>query len=102
VIALLEGRRPLADREFVGLRLRSERSGNLDGRVYLIIITATDGAGNVAKAAQVVVVAKANAEKWSTSVNGQALAAKTYAETNGVPPPGFFVVGDGAVIGTKQ
>jgi FtsP/CotA-like multicopper oxidase with cupredoxin domain len=84
------------------LRLRSERSGNLDGRVYLIIITATDGAGNVAKAAQTVVVAKANAEKWSTSVNAQALLAKTYVETNGVPPPGFFVVGDGAIIGTKQ
>jgi len=29
VIALLEGRRPLADREFVGLRLRSERGMGL-------------------------------------------------------------------------
>jgi hypothetical protein len=36
------------------------------------------------------------------SVASQAAAAKAYFDTNGVPPPGYFVIGDGPIIGPKQ
>jgi hypothetical protein len=36
-------------------------------------------------------------------VNAQAAAAKSYADANsGSPPPGFFVIGDGSIIGPLQ
>jgi hypothetical protein len=37
------------------------------------------------------------------SVNSQAAAARAYCLShNGAPPPSYFVVGDGPVIGKKQ
>jgi hypothetical protein len=84
------------------LRLRAERSQKGDGRVYLIVITATDGAGNKATACQTVVVPKDQTTKSVTSVNAQAAAARAYCIANNAPPPGYFVIGDGPVIGSKQ
>jgi FtsP/CotA-like multicopper oxidase with cupredoxin domain len=84
------------------LRLRAERNQKGDGRVYLIVITATDGAGNKAVACQTVVVPKDQTSKNIASVNAQALAARNYCNANGAPPPGYFVIGDGPVIGSKQ
>jgi len=84
------------------LRLRAERNQKGDGRVYLIVITATDGAGNKAVACQTVVVPKDQTSKNIASVNTQALAARNYCNANGAPPPGYFVIGDGPVIGSKQ
>ena len=75
------------------LRLRSERGGPGDGRVYLIV------AGDCA--ATVVVPHDLSAASIA-SVLAQAEAALEYWETNGVPPPTFFLVGDGPVIGPKQ
>src|SRR5262245_34535661 len=40
------------------LRLRAERVGNLDGRVYLIVVSATDQAGGTGFATATVVVPK--------------------------------------------
>jgi hypothetical protein len=84
------------------LRLRAERSQKSDGRVYLIIITATDGAGNISKACLTVVAPKDKTTKSFNEVMAQATAAKAYCEANGTAPPGYFVVGDGPVIGSKQ
>ena len=75
------------------LRLRSERGGPDDGRVYLII------AGDCALT---VVVPHDFSAASVASVLAQAEAALAYWETNGVPPPSFFLVGDGPVIGPKQ
>jgi hypothetical protein len=36
------------------------------------------------------------------SVNAQAASAVLYCNQNGAPPPGYFVVGDGPIIGPKQ
>ena len=57
------------------LRLRSERSGNGDGRVYLIRVTATDGSSNTSRACLSVVVPKSHSGANVSSVNLQALAA---------------------------
>lgn len=84
------------------LRLRAERSQKGDGRVYLIIVTATDGAGNTAKACLTVVAPKDQTAKSVNSVMAQATAAKAYCEANGTAPPGYFVIGDGPIIGNKQ
>jgi hypothetical protein len=48
------------------------------------------------------VVPKSNKQANVNSVNAQAAAAKSYAQSNGVPPPGYFVIGDGPIIGSKQ
>lgn len=84
------------------LRLRTERNQKGDGRVYLIILSATDGAGNVGKACLTVVVPKDQTTKSFTAVMAQATAAKAYCDANGTAPPGYFVIGDGPVIGNKQ
>ena len=85
------------------LRLRGERIEANDGRVYLIIITATDSSGNISRNYQTVVVPKSNKQANIDSVNAQAAAAVTYASSNGgSPPPGYFVIGDGLIIGPKQ
>jgi hypothetical protein len=84
------------------LRLRAERRGDGDGRVYLIIVTATDASGNVARCCRTVTVALDQSKAAKASVAAQAAAARTYCEQNGTAPPGYFVIGDGAVVGPKQ
>ena len=87
----------------VTLRLRGERVEANDGRVYLIIVTATDSSGNVSRNYHTVVVPKNNKQANIDSVNAQAAAAASYSQSNnGAPPPGYFVIGDGPVIGPKQ
>ena len=85
------------------LRLRSERNGTGTGRLYLIVITATDADGNKTVACQTVVVPKSQSKDSLAMVNSQATAARAYCDSHdGAPPPGFFVIGDGPVIGPKQ
>jgi hypothetical protein len=85
------------------LRLRSERFGNSDGRVYLVVTTATDKAGNKATSCATVVVPHDLSTVSIASVNAQAAAAKAYCEANsGAPPPGFVQIGVGPVVGPKQ
>jgi hypothetical protein len=81
------------------LRLRAERVEALDGRVYLVVVTATDMAGNASRACHTVVVPKGK----NGNVEAQAAAAKAFCEANsGAAPPGYFVIGDGPIIGPKQ
>lgn len=85
------------------LRLRAERVSSGDGRVYLIVVRATDSSGNTSFKTLTVVVPKNNSAPSVNSVNAQAAAAKSYADANnGAPPAGYFVIGDGPVIGPKQ
>jgi len=87
----------------VTLRLRGERIEANDGRVYLIIVTATDSSGNISRNYHTVVVPKNNKEASIDSVNAQAAAAVSYTQAHaGAPPPGYFVIGDGPIIGPKQ
>src|SRR5262249_11853346 len=85
------------------LRLRAERIGGGKGRVYLIIVKVTDGAGNVTVRVATVVVPKSNSRSDGDAVNAAAAAASAYALSHaGAPPPGYFVIGDGPIIGPKQ
>ena len=82
------------------LRLRAERRGDADGRVYLNLGSTADSSGNVGIGCSTVVVPKEGDDP--SPVDAQAAAAQTFCSANGAPPPGYFVVGDGAVIGPKQ
>jgi VCBS repeat-containing protein len=85
------------------LRLRGERVESNNGRVYLIIVTATDSLGNVTRNYHSVVVPKTQSQANINSALAQGAAAVTYAQTHGgVPPPNYFVIGDGPIIGPKQ
>ena len=85
------------------LRLRGERVEANDGRVYLIVVTATDGSGGTDRSYHTVVVPKNNKQANINAVIAEAAAAQAFAEANGgTPPPGYFVIGDGAIIGPKQ
>jgi hypothetical protein len=84
------------------LRLRSEQSEAGDGRVYLVVVRATDVCGTVFTANTVVVTHDQSAASIA-SVNAQAAAARAFCLANGgAPPPGYFVIGDGPIIGPKQ
>jgi uncharacterized repeat protein (TIGR01451 family) len=85
------------------LRLRAERVNTEDGRVYLIVVKATDAAGQTGFATFTVVVPKSSSPANIESVQAQAAAAKAFADANnGTPPAGYFVIGDGPIIGNKQ
>jgi hypothetical protein len=85
------------------LRLRSERKGDADGRVYLVVVKATDASGNAGVDCATVVVPHDQSDTSMASVNAQAAAAKAFCLANkGAAPAGYFVVGDGPVIGPKQ
>lgn len=75
------------------LRLRAERSGNGDGRVYLIVATASDSFGNVGVGCCTVVVPLAQSAPSESSVQAQAAAAAAWCIKTGTPPAGFVRVG---------
>jgi hypothetical protein len=85
------------------LRLRSERRETSDGRVYLIVVRTSDGAGNGAFSCTTVTAPNGVGGPPTASVAAQAAAAQTFCTNNGgAAPAGFFLVGDGPVIGPKQ
>jgi hypothetical protein len=98
---------PDAKLEDSTLRLRSERSGPGDGRVYLIVVSVLDtdnatGDSHVHLCVFTVVVPHDLSAASIASVEAQADAAHDFFVANGTPPPGYFLVGDGPVIGPKQ
>lgn len=85
------------------LRLRAERKGNSDGRVYLITVEATDSSGNRGSSCCTVSVPLSDASASRASAQAQAAAAQSYCQANGgAAPAGYFVIGDGAPLGPKQ
>lgn len=76
------------------LSLRSERSGNGDGRVYLIIVTATDESGNVGYDCCTVTVPKSKSKKHVAAVEAQALDARAECLITGEVPAGFHLILD--------
>jgi hypothetical protein len=57
------------------IRLRAERKGDGDGRVYLIIVAVTDASGNVTKKCCAVTVPKSQSKRDRDDVAAQAAAA---------------------------
>jgi hypothetical protein len=85
------------------LRLRSERRGHEDGRVYLITTTAADSCGNGAFSCETVGVAHAASESSAAELAAQRTAARSVCEANaGAAPAGFAEHGQSPEIGGKQ
>lgn len=83
------------------VRLRAERKGNGDGRVYVLVVTATDDSGNVGYDCVTVVVPHNQSKKGLDSIRAQAAAAEGRGEEfarfltgAGALPAGFFLIGD--------
>jgi hypothetical protein len=69
-----------------------------DGRVYLIVVRSGSAFATVT-----VVVPKSSSTANVNAVLAEAAAAKAFADANnGAAPAGYFVIGDGAIIGPKQ
>ena len=83
------------------LLLRSERKGNGNGRVYLVLVTAAGDAGS-ATACVTVVVPKANNANWIAAVRAQADAAEATCEQTGSAPGGFYLIGQGSLAPTNH
>ncbi len=85
------------------LRLRAERQGNGNGRVYLIVTEATDSSGNRGFNCCTVTVPLSQSLAALAAVQNQAAAAQSFCLANqGTAPPGYFVIGDGPLVGPKQ
>ncbi len=76
------------------LSLRAERLPNGEGRVYVILVKATDAAGNSDVAATTVIVPKGNGGKWLDAVNALATAALHEVDSTGKQPAGYALIGD--------
>ena len=90
------------DATFDPLRLRAERKGNGDGRVYLIRTSATDPADNTGYDCCTVTVPKSPNNNNVAAVIAQAQVAEAICDANGTIPPGFVLVGDGQVLGPQH
>ncbi len=85
------------------LRLRAGRRPGGDGRVYLIVVTAHDASGNRSFRYLTVMVPRQLTLCDLISVLLQAHAAREQCRAaGGAPPPGYFVIGDGPVVGDRQ
>jgi hypothetical protein len=83
------------------LRLRAERNAKRNGRVYLIVVKATDQSGNTSYFYNTAVVPKAKTVFSIAAVTAQAVLVRLTAKPNGsrYTP---YLVGDGPVIGSNQ
>lgn len=84
------------------LLLRSERKGDADGRVYLMIARASDGSGNNGFACCTVTVTHGKDAASRASVAAQAAAAMATCQATGAAPADYFVLGDAPSQGPKQ
>lgn len=76
------------------LKLRKERKGDGDGRVYLIIISATDNLGRVGTECCTVTVTHDQSKASKASVADQAFSAELECMLTGFPPAGFVQIGN--------
>jgi hypothetical protein len=75
------------------LELAAERAGgNRTGRVYLILVTATDTSGNTASSGTTVVVPHDQSKAAKSRVTAAAAGAEAYFTNNGKPPPGYVKI----------
>ncbi len=86
------------------LWLRAARTGKAKaGRVYLVVAQAIDGLGSVGFSSCTAVVPHDASGHGMSAVNALAADAKSFCDShNGAPPPGYFVIGDGPILGPKQ
>jgi hypothetical protein len=79
------------------LKLRQERAGNSRGRVYLLVVSATNASDNVGVNCCTVVVPANQSAAAIAAVEAAAAQASSYClSNNGAPPPGYCAIGGSA------
>ncbi len=85
------------------LRLRSERKGNGQGRIYLIVAAAQDTSGGGASTCTAVVVPHDQSTSSIAFIQGATAQAVAFCNTHGgAAPSGYVQVGVGPNVGPKQ
>ncbi len=77
------------------LQLRSERQGNGQGRVYLVVATATDASGQTGFDVCTVVVPHDQSARSRAEVQAEAAAAAAYYQDYQTAPAGYALLGEG-------
>jgi O-glycosyl hydrolase len=77
------------------LRLRARTSGNGTGRVYLIVVTATDSLGRTSVALATVGVPPGDSPDDVSLVEAEAASAQAWYDAFQAAPPGFSLLGEG-------
>jgi hypothetical protein len=90
-----DGARPSDAADFApgSLRLRGERHGGGGGRVYLIVVKATDASGDVAFSTCTVVVPHDQSAASLAAVEQQAADAEAYYRASHTAPAGYVLLG---------
>src|SRR5262249_8606294 len=81
------------------LRLRADRQGSGSGRVYLIVVTATNSGGTGFDVCTVV-VPHARSPEALAAVHAAAAAAEAFYRQFRTAPPGFSLLGEGPAGGS--
>ncbi len=76
------------------LKLRAERTGNGNGRVYLIVAQATDATGALALDVCPVVVPHDQSRRAVETIRAEATAAEAWYRSFQTAPPGFSLLGE--------
>jgi len=84
------------------LYLRAERRGDSDGRVYLILVTATGPSDATGTDCETVTVPKNRSRSSLDSVAAQAQSARSYCEAHSAPVPGFHLLAEGDPVRANQ
>lgn len=71
------------------LRLRAERNGDGNGRIYLVIARATDPSRNTAVACASVVVPHDHSARSVQAILAEAAAARAFCASHGAAPAGY-------------
>ncbi len=82
--------------------LRSERKGNSDGRVYLLIATATGPGGVSGVGCAVSGVPQSRSKKDLDSITSQKQAALAHCEANDAAPSSFYKLAEGELLHANQ
>jgi len=76
------------------LSLRSERSGDGNGRIYLVVASSVDPSGNTGFACATAVVPHDQSQSSTQGIQAQATAAQAFCSSNGgSAPAGYFAIG---------
>src|SRR5262249_51244386 len=81
------------------LQLRAERRGNGNGRVYLIVVTATDASGQTGFDVCTAVVPHDQRPESIALVQAEAAAAEAFYREFQAAPPGYSLLGEGPEAG---
>ena len=84
------------------LQLRSERSATGDGRVYVVLVTATNETGERATRCMTAVVPRSHSASWISRVRSEAAEAQSHCDHHKTAPSAYVLVAQGPLTPTLR